>query len=101
LLNVTAYLEKLGALVVLAPEAGEPGGATAKDGRDDRDALDVVHRRRAAVEACSGGERRLEPRLALLAFETLDHRGLFAADVGPRAPVDEHIEVVARPGRIL
>src|SRR5690606_27403391 len=83
------------------PEAREPGRTAAQDRRDDRDALDIVHRRRTAIEACAGRERRLQARLALLAFEALDHRGLFAADVGSRAAVNEHVEVVARSGRIL
>src|SRR5690606_23651242 len=56
---------------------------------------------RAAIEARAGRERRLEARLTLLALEALDHRGLFAADVGARAPVDEDVEIVARATRVL
>src|SRR6476661_5419459 len=67
----------------------------------NRDALDVVDRGRAAVESGAGGERRLQPRLALLALEAFEHRHLFAADVGARAAMDEEVEVVTRSGGVL
>ena len=102
LVHVAADLEELGALVLLAPEARlNQAGAAAQDGRDDRDALDVVDRRRAAVEARAGRERRLQARLAPLALQAFEHRGLFAADVGARAAVDEEVEVVAGAGGVL
>src|SRR5690606_11849591 len=82
--------------VVRAAEAGEPGGAAAQDGRDDRDGLDVVDRGRPAVHADRGRKRRLEARLAHLAFEALEQRGLLAADVGAGTPVQTDLEVVAR-----
>ena len=56
---------------------------------DDGDGLDVVDGGRRAVEPDIGGERRLQARLALLAFEALEQRRLLAADVGARAVVDE------------
>ncbi len=43
--------------------------------------LSVVDRGRAAEHAVTGRERRLETRLTLLAFDRLDQRGLFAADI--------------------
>jgi hypothetical protein len=52
--------------VLLAAEALEPGGAAAEDRRHDRDALDVVDRGRAAIEAGAagnGGFRRGKPFL--------------------------------------
>ncbi len=61
--------------------------------------LDIVDRGRAAVEAGAGRERRLEARLALLALEAFEHRGLFAADVGAGAAMDEAVEVVAGAAR--
>ena len=63
--------------------------------------FDIVDRGRAAVEARAGRERRLQPRLALLALQAFEHRGLFAADVGARAAVDEQVEIIARSGGIL
>src|SRR5690606_32238788 len=100
-LDMAADLDELGALVVLASEGAEPRGPAPQDRRDDRDALDVVDGRRAAVEARAGRKRRLQARLAFLAFEAFDHRGLFAADVSARAAVHENVEVVARSGGVL
>src|SRR3546814_5803130 len=94
-------LEKLGALVIRAPEACEPRRAAAQDRRDDRDAFDIVHRRRTAIKPRARRERRFQARLALLALEALDHRGFFAADIGAGAAVDEDVEVVARFRGIL
>src|SRR3546814_11785736 len=74
-------MEQLGALVVLAPEALGPRLAAPQDRRDDRDALDIVDRRRAAIEARARRKWRLQARLALLALEAFDHRGFFAADI--------------------
>ena len=99
--DVARQLEQLGAFVLLAADAREPFRAAAQDGRDDRDALDIVDRGRAAVEARARRERRLEARLALLALEAFEHRGFFAADVGAGAAVDEQVEVVARSGGVL
>src|SRR5271170_7828917 len=72
----------------------ENHAATSQDGRRDRDRLDVVDRRRAAIEAHIRRKGRLHARHALLALERLQHRGLFAADVGARAVMDIN---VARP----
>ena len=63
--------------------------------------LDIVDRGRAAVEAGAGRERRLQARLALLALEALEHRRLFAADIGAGAAMDEQVEIVARFGGVL
>src|SRR3546814_5744661 len=49
-LDMARDLETLGALVILAPEACEPRRAAAQDRRDDRDAFDIVHRRRTAIK---------------------------------------------------
>ena len=51
-----------------AAEALEPGRAAAEDRRYFRDALDIVDRGRAAVEAGAGRERRLQARKAFLAL---------------------------------
>ena len=94
--DVPRDAEELGAPVVLAPERREPVRAAPQDRRRDRDRLDVGDGRRAAVEPDVGRERRLEPRLALLALERLDQRRLLAADVGAGAPV--HVDVEVDPG---
>src|SRR6516164_1948411 len=64
-LDMAGDAEQLGADIVGAADAGEPGGTAAQDVRRDRDRLNVVDRSRAAVEADIGGERRLQPRLTL------------------------------------
>ncbi len=94
-------LEQLGAFVLRIADAREPLRAAAKDGRRDRDALDIVDRRRAAIQTSARRERGLEARLALLAFEALKHRHLFAADVRAGTAVDEDVEVVAAACRVL
>jgi hypothetical protein len=78
--------------IVLRTEAREPFRTAAQDRRRDRDALHVVHRRRAAVQSRPGRERRLQPWLALLALQAFEHRGFLAADVRARAAMREHIE---------
>ena len=63
-------------------------GATAID-------FDVVDRGRRAVEAGVRRERRLQARLALLAFEAFEQRRLLAADVGAGAVMDVALEIPA------
>src|SRR6202008_403741 len=96
LVHMAADLEELGALDVLAPEGGEPRRAATQDRRHDRDRFDVVDRSRAAPEARTRRERRLQARLALLALEALDLRGFLAADIGPCPAVDEDVEIITR-----
>src|SRR5690606_38859986 len=85
----------LGAGVVRAAEGGEPRRAAPQDRRGDRDRLDVVDGGRTAVKADIGRERRLQARLALLALEAFEQRGLLAADIGPRAVMDVDVEIPA------
>ena len=96
LLDVAGDLEQLGAGVVGLADAGEPGRAAAQDvaGATAMD-FDVVDGGRRAVEAGVGGERRLQARLALLALEAFQQRGLLAADVGAGAVVHDKVEVPA------
>src|SRR3984885_874786 len=95
LFHVAGNAEQLGAGVVLAADAGKPGGAAAHDVGHLRNRLDIIDGRRAAIETHIGGERRLEPRLALLFFQTFQKRGLFAADVSGGAVMPRPVEVVA------
>lgn len=62
---MAADVEKLRAMVVLPPKAGKPIGAASQDGGRHCNCLHIGHCRRAAVEAHVGGERWLQPRLAL------------------------------------
>src|ERR1700741_5116731 len=82
LVHMAADLEELGALVVVPPEGREPGGTAPQDRGHDCDRFDIVDRGRAAPEARACRERRLQARLALLAFEAFDLRGFLAADIG-------------------
>jgi hypothetical protein len=99
--DVAGHAEQLRALVAVAAEAREPRAAAAADGGRDSDSLDVGDGRRAAEEADVGREGRLEARLALLALDALDERGLLAADVRARATVEVDVERVAGPARVL
>src|SRR3546814_14862495 len=73
------YTTLFRSLVILAPERGEPRRAAAQDRRDDRDALDIVHRRRATVKARARRARGFQARLDLLALEAFASRGFFVA----------------------
>src|SRR6185437_4505911 len=77
-------------------ERGEPLRPLPQDGRHRCEALGVVDRGRLAVEAEVRRKRRLEARLAGLALERVEERGLLAADVGARA--DERMDVEVDPG---
>ena len=73
----------------VAALAGEPGGAALQYVAHPVQRLDVVDERGAAPEADLGGEGGLVPGLAPLALDAFQHRRLFAADVGPRAPAED------------
>lgn len=99
--HVPRYAEQLRALIPRAPEPGEPRRPAPADRRGDRDRLDVRDRRRAAEEADVSGEWGLEARLALLALEGLDERGLLPTDVRPSAAVEVDVERVSGAARVL
>ena len=64
--------------------------------------LNVVHDRRAHVEAEDRGKiRRLDPRIGALAFERFDQAGFFAADVGARAAMDVNFHIEAGAEHVL
>ena len=79
----------------------EPRRAALQDRRRDGDRLDIVDRRRAAVEADLRRERGLQARLALLALEAFEQPGFLAADIGAGAAVQVHVDVVARAAGVL
>src|SRR5579871_4286656 len=91
-LDMAGNAEQLGADIVWPADRRKPGRATPQNIGRDRNGLDVIDRRRAAIEADIGGEWRLQPRLALLAFEAFEQRGLLAADIGTGAMGDIEIE---------
>jgi hypothetical protein len=69
-------------------EVAEPVAAAAQDRRHHGDGLDVVDRRRTAVEANAAGNGGFSRGCPLLALEALEQRRLLAADIGARAKVD-------------
>src|SRR3546814_12298239 len=88
------YLEQLCTGVILAPDRREPSGATPKDRRRHRDRFDVVDRRRTAVKADARRKRRLQARLALLAFQAFVLRGFLAAHIRASAALAETLELL-------
>jgi hypothetical protein len=79
--NLPADVEQFRPGVVLTAEGREPLSAAPHDRGSSRDRLDVVHGRGAAEEADVRGERRLQPRFALLSLDALDQGCFFAANV--------------------
>ena len=77
------------------------GAAHAQDHRDVHQRLDVVDQRRAAVQALDGRERRLQARVAALALERVEQRGLLAADVGAGAAVHDEVDRVVGAEDVL
>mmetsp|Transcript_35252 Transcript_35252/g.64064 ORF Transcript_35252/g.64064 Transcript_35252/m.64064 type:complete len:454 (-) Transcript_35252:330-1691(-) len=99
--HVPTDAEELGAVVVGAAEAGEPGGAATQDGGAHSDGLHVGHGGGAAKDTHVGREGRLQAGFPSLALQGLDERGLLAADVGARAAVQVHVKVVAGATGVL
>ena len=93
--DVAGHREELRAAVVRPAEIEERVAAVADDPRHRGERLGVVDRRRLAVETEARRERRLEARLALLAFERLEERRLLAADVRAVAVMVEEMEAEA------
>ena len=94
-LDVAGNLKQLRAGVVRKTESREPARAAAQNITGHRDAFDVIDRRRSAVEADVRRKRRLQTRLALLAFKAFEHRGFFAADVGTGTVMHDEIKIPA------
>ena len=87
--------EQLGARIVGATKGGEPIRPAPQDRWHNGDGFDIVHRRRTSVQTRTRRERRLHPGHALLAFKAFQQGGLFAADIGAGAMVDDDVEVPA------
>ena len=77
------------------PSEANQVGAAAQNVGDDGDGLDIVDGGRRAIEPDIGGERRLQARLALLAFEAFEQRRLLAADISAGAVMQVEIEIPA------
>src|SRR5262245_21142695 len=90
---MSADAVQLRAAVLLRPEVCIPVGAVPEDERDVGQRLDVVDRRRAAVETHGRGKRRLVAGLRALALERLEERRLFTGFVRARAPMNVDVAV--------
>ena len=82
-------------------DAGKPSCTAPQDRWHDRDRLDIVDGCRAAIKTDLRGKRRLEPGLALAAFQALEQPGLLAADIGAGSPMQVKVEVPAGAAGIL
>jgi hypothetical protein len=89
---------KAQALAPVGAEAGEPARALFHDIAHPVEGLEVVLQRGPAEQPDLGDVGRAHARLAAFAFDALDHRGLFAADVGPRAA--PQLDQGQRAGRV-
>ncbi|MCY1423094.1 hypothetical protein D9M71_388000 [compost metagenome] len=78
-----------------------PVVAVADDGRHVAQGLDVVHAGRLAPHANGGREGRLGARVGAAAFQGVDQRGFFAADVAAGTGVHEQLEVEAAAQDVL
>jgi len=99
--NVAGDAEELGTRIALTAERGEPARAATHDGRRHRDRLDVGDGAGAAEQTDSGRKWGLQARLAGLALERLDQRGLLTADIRAHSTVDVDVEVVAGAAGVL
>ena len=94
-LAVAGDAEQLVARRFVGAVALEPLGAAGEDADDPGEGLDVVDDRGPAEVAGVDGEGGAVAGLAAMALQRLDHGGLFAADVGPRAHVNVDVEIEA------
>lgn len=99
--DVARDTEQLGTSVPFTTERREPAGTTAHDGRSHGDGFDVGDSAGATEGTDGGGERRLQTRLAGLAFEGLDEGGLLTANIGTGTTVDVNVVVVAGSAGVL
>src|SRR5215213_4853689 len=91
-LDMSGDAEQLGADIVRVADGGEPRRTAPQYVRCNRDRFNIVHRRWAAIETDIRGERRLQPRHALLAFEAFQERRFLATDIGASSMGDIEVE---------
>ncbi len=84
--------EELRAGRLLGAGRGERGPPSSTIVEDVDERLDVVDHRRLAEQPLDDRERRLVARLAAVALDRVEERGLLAADVGAGALADLDVE---------
>src|ERR1700722_7274237 len=93
LIDVPGNREHAGSSVFRSAQPGIPFAALEDNGRPRTERFDVVDHRGAAVQTGDGRERRPNAGIAALAFERFHQGRFFAALVGSRASVGDHIEI--------
>src|SRR5215472_12999812 len=93
--HVARQAEDFRAGVAGPADPGKPSGPAPQDRRHNCDRLDIVDRRRAAVEADLGWKRRLEPGLTLSPLEAFEQPCLLAANIGAGTAVQVKLEIPA------
>ena len=93
-IDVPTDTEQLGSLVSLPPKASEPRPTAPTNRRSHRDGFHIRHRSRTPKQANISGEWRLQPRLPLLSFYTLNEGRFLPADVRARPAVDVYVKII-------
>ena len=96
LVHVAGEAEQPRAAVLRRAERREPVAAVENDGGNRGERLDVVEDGGALERARDGRKRRLEARIAALAFERFEQRRFLAALVSAGAGVRVQIEIASR-----
>src|SRR5215207_5969467 len=96
--DVAGDAEQLGPGRLLRAHGAEPVDALADDPGHGGHRLDVVDGGRGPVQALDGREGGAQLGLAALALQRGQQGRLLAADVGPGAPVQDHVQV--EPGAL-
>ena len=94
-LDVAAQTEDAHAGALLCAETAIPVDAVTHHVRDVGDGLHIVDDGGPAVQALDGRERRLHARVAAIAFQAGQQRGLFAALIRACAAMDDDVEFLA------
>src|SRR5450759_1876947 len=90
---MAADTENLGTFALLGADRRVPGGAARHDVRDVGQGFDILYESRFAPHPYLRRVRWLQTRLATLAFERFDHRGLFAADISAGPAMHGNVQV--------
>jgi len=90
-IDMTANAIQLCPRIVFPSKPSESVRITSADRTCNCDGFNVGHRGRASKQPDVGWERRLQTRLSLLPFYTLDESSFFARDVGPSTAMNANV----------
>ena len=91
--NITGQLEHLGATGPLLSQDGIGIGAPGEYGWHAGDGQHIVNNGGSAKQTFDGGQGRLGTHHTPATFQTLQHRGLFTADIGAGTDPNSDIKV--------